>query len=226
MAASASALTLIKGELKLMAWSKIKTAVGIGGCVLVAGTTTLTVNCLLDRSIREMPPDWSAFAGDINDWHWVGGKINAYKDFGDGLLLSGRDYGDFTMSVVASVNNREASLAFRMQDKDNGYILVFCPAGTHWTQGNAAQLRLIKRTSEGEFELATFKGEKFAAVARKSKIELTATGPWFTVRLNGVKVLRDRDDTYATGRLGFRVCGDSTDPSDAPFSKLIINVKR
>src|SRR5580700_989313 len=104
-----------------MAWTKIKTAVVIGACVLVAGTTTLTVNRLLDPSIRKMPPDWSAFAGDINDWHWAGGKINAYKDYGDGLLLSGKDYGDFTMSVVASVNNREASVAYHMQDKDNGY---------------------------------------------------------------------------------------------------------
>jgi len=141
-------------------------------------------------------------------------------------LLSGRDYENFTMSVVASVNNREASLAFRMQDKDDGYILVFCPAGTHWTQGNAAQLRLIKRTSEGEFELAAFKGEKFTAVGRRAKIEVTATGPRFTIRLNGVKVLAHRDDTYATGRLGFRICGDSTDPSDSTFSKLIINAKR
>jgi hypothetical protein len=226
MAASASTLTLIKGALKFMAWIKIKTAAVIGACVLAAGTTILTVNCLLDRSIREMPPGWSAFAGDINEWHWAAGKINAHNDSGDGLLLSGKDYGDFTMSVVASVNNREASVAFRMQDKDNGYILVFCPAGTHWTQGNAAQLRLMKRTIEGEFELATYKGEKFAALGRKAKIEVTASGPSFTVRLNGVKVLRDRDDTYATGRLGFRICGDSTDPSDATFSKLIINVKR
>jgi hypothetical protein len=121
-----------------MAWTKTKTTVVIGAWVLVAGTTTLTVNRLRDRSIREKPPDWSAFAGDINDWHWAGGNIKAHKDYGDGLLLSGKDYGDFTMSVVASVNNREASMAFRMQDKNNGYILVFCPAGTHWTQGNTA----------------------------------------------------------------------------------------
>ena len=74
------------------------------------------------------------------------------------------------MSVVASVNNREASVAFRMRDKDDGYILVFCPAtATHWTQGNAAQLRLIKRTIEGEFELATFKGENLTPWGGRQK---------------------------------------------------------
>jgi uncharacterized protein (TIGR03435 family) len=43
-AAGASTLTLIKGALKLMAWTKIKTAVIIGaGVLLAAGTTTVTV---------------------------------------------------------------------------------------------------------------------------------------------------------------------------------------
>jgi hypothetical protein len=84
-------------------------------------------------------------------------------------------------------------------------------------------LRLIKRTIEGEFELGTFKGVKFDAVGRKAKIQVTASGPRFTIRLNGIKVLAARDDSYASGRLGFRICGGSTDPSDATFSKLIID---
>jgi uncharacterized protein (TIGR03435 family) len=43
-AASSSTLTLIKGTLKLMAWTKLKTSVGVVGAVLlaVAGTTTLS----------------------------------------------------------------------------------------------------------------------------------------------------------------------------------------
>src|ERR1022692_284157 len=43
-AASASTLTLIKGALKIMAWTKMKTAVVVGvGTLLAAGTTTVTV---------------------------------------------------------------------------------------------------------------------------------------------------------------------------------------
>jgi len=39
-----STLTLIKGALKIMAWTKAKTAIVVGASVLLAaGTTTLTV---------------------------------------------------------------------------------------------------------------------------------------------------------------------------------------
>jgi RNA polymerase sigma factor (sigma-70 family) len=44
-AASGSTLTLIKGALKIMAWSKAKTAVVVGiGVLLVAGTTMVTIH--------------------------------------------------------------------------------------------------------------------------------------------------------------------------------------
>ena len=43
-AASGSTLTLIKGALKIMAWTKAKTAIVVGvGVLLAAGTTTITV---------------------------------------------------------------------------------------------------------------------------------------------------------------------------------------
>src|SRR6266480_313210 len=52
-AASASTLTLIKGALKLMAWTKAKTAVVIGASVLLAiGTATVTI-----KEIWEHRPD-------------------------------------------------------------------------------------------------------------------------------------------------------------------------
>ena len=53
-AASASTLTLIKGALKIMAWTKVKTAVVIGASVLLAaGTTTVVVNQLLPAKVDE-----------------------------------------------------------------------------------------------------------------------------------------------------------------------------
>jgi RNA polymerase sigma factor (sigma-70 family) len=45
--ASASALTLIQGALKLMAWTKAKTAVVIGASLLAIGTTSVLMNQLL-----------------------------------------------------------------------------------------------------------------------------------------------------------------------------------
>lgn len=49
-AASGSTLTLIKGALKLMTWTKAKTAIVVGSIVLIAGTTTLTVKEIHERT--------------------------------------------------------------------------------------------------------------------------------------------------------------------------------
>src|ERR1019366_593092 len=47
-AASGSTLTLIKGALKLMAWTKAKTAIVTGAIVLLAaGTTTITLEKMI-----------------------------------------------------------------------------------------------------------------------------------------------------------------------------------
>src|ERR1035437_956875 len=61
-AASGSTLTLIKGALKIMAWTKAKMAVAVGvGILLAAGTTTVTVEKIkqhkADESWRVRPFD-------------------------------------------------------------------------------------------------------------------------------------------------------------------------
>jgi uncharacterized protein (TIGR03435 family) len=61
-AASASTLTLIKGALKIMAWTKAKTAVVVGaGILFAAGTTTITVKEIQDH--RTYP--WQVHPGNI-----------------------------------------------------------------------------------------------------------------------------------------------------------------
>jgi uncharacterized protein (TIGR03435 family) len=53
-AASGSILTLVKGALKVMAWTKAKTAVVVGiGILLATGTTTLTVTEIMRRQIND-----------------------------------------------------------------------------------------------------------------------------------------------------------------------------
>ena len=94
-AVSASTLTLIKGALKVMAWEKVRTATIIGVCALLTGSAVLTVINVTDHSIRTMPPDWVSFAGAVDAWHWSHGKITVHDDFGDGVLVSGKEYGDF-----------------------------------------------------------------------------------------------------------------------------------
>ena len=249
--ASASTLTLIKAALKIMAWTKTKTAVVIGGvCLLVAGIALISVSHRADQPFRNMPADWSVLAGNplmyglqvrrpdlesppgsapdgaSNQWHWGNGKITIHDDFGDSLLLSGKEYGDFTMSVIADAATREASLAIRMQDEDHGYILVFCPAGTAWSRHNPPHLAVVRRNLGGQGHkefLATFRGNKLNAVGHKAKIDVTASGPLIEVRLNGTKVLEVNDDTFLSGRVGFRAAGDPPFPCDATFSGLTIH---
>jgi uncharacterized protein (TIGR03435 family) len=63
-AASASTLTLIKGALKIMAWTKAKTAVVTGVVVLLAaGTTTITVKEIQEH--RTYP--WQVHQGLVTD---------------------------------------------------------------------------------------------------------------------------------------------------------------
>ena len=59
-AVSSSTLTLIKGALKIMAWTKAKTAIVVGaGVLLAAGTTTVTVKKIEARDA------WRVYPGDI-----------------------------------------------------------------------------------------------------------------------------------------------------------------
>jgi RNA polymerase sigma factor (sigma-70 family) len=58
-AVSASTLTLIKGALKIMAWTKIKIAIVVGaGVLLVAGTTEITIKEIQDYPWRVQNPDY------------------------------------------------------------------------------------------------------------------------------------------------------------------------
>jgi uncharacterized protein (TIGR03435 family) len=60
-AAGGSILTLIKGALKIMAWTKAKTAIVVGVGVLLAGTTTVTIKKIEARDAwRVWPGDFAA----------------------------------------------------------------------------------------------------------------------------------------------------------------------
>jgi RNA polymerase sigma factor (sigma-70 family) len=72
-AASGSTLTLIKGALKIMAWTKIKTAVVAGVIILaVAGTTTMFVQ----HERQQLPKPQPVASGETEfpkaSWHFAG----------------------------------------------------------------------------------------------------------------------------------------------------------
>jgi hypothetical protein len=185
--------------------------------VLTAGTTTVTVWELQNP----IPAGWLVISGDSKGWTKAGSKINAHTTAGDSILASSKQYGDFTLSVIASTTNREASLAFRMSDADNGYILVYSPDGTScpWDNG-IGQVRLDKRTAGKDDTIAYYHGPQFPSVGQPAKIEVTARGSFIEVRLNDVSVMQLEDTTYPMGRIGLRNFGDPDYPGDATFSDV------
>lgn len=217
--ASSSTLALAKGTLKLMVWAKAKTAMVIGACVLAAGTTTFTL-CSLARPVQDLPANWSVIDGDSNGWHWADGKINAHSSTFESILASSKVYGDVTLSAIVGTTNREASLAIRLQDTNNGYLVIFAPAGTPCPWNPAGYIQLIKKTDRQEVTLASYQGRLLASVGQSAKMEVTARGAVMEVRLNDVRILRVMDTTYATGLIGLRIFGDPDYPCDAAFSKV------
>jgi hypothetical protein len=200
-----------------MTWTKAKKAMVIGACVLAAGTTAITL-CNLERPIRSIPTDWSVISGEREQWKWANGKINAHSTMGDSILASSKQYGDVTLSAIASTTNREASLAIRLQDANNGYLIIFAPAGTH--RADAGHISLIKKTNKKKVTLATYLGRMFFTLGPSVKITVTARGPLIEVRLNNVSVLQVMDTTFTAGLIGLRIYGDPDNPCDATFANV------
>jgi hypothetical protein len=203
-----------------MAWTKVKTAMVIGAGVLVAGTTTLIL-CNLAWPLRSIPTDWTVIDGNSEQWHWAKGKINAHSITGETILASGREYRDVTLSATAGTTNREASLAFRLQDANNGYLVIFAPAGT--PREDAGCVLLIKKEEGTEVTLASYRGRVLSSLGQSAKIAVTARGSLIEIRLKDVRILRVKDTTYATGLIGLRIFGDPEYPCDSTFSNVTLN---
>ena len=217
-AASISTLTLIKGALKIMAWTKAKTAIVVSACVLLtAGTTTITIYNM-GKPMRTIQSDWSVISGDSGQWAFANGQIEAHTTTGDSIFASSEKYGDVTFSAIARTSNGEATLAIRLQDANNGYFAVFAPSGT--VPNTEGFVRLVKRVSGNEIRLATYQGQRLPAPGKSFKIKVVATGPLIEVFLNGANILRAHDATFTNGYIGLRVYGWGDYPCDATFSAL------
>jgi len=204
-----------------MAWTKAKTAIVAGVVVLLAAGTTTVIILNQERPLQGIPKDWTVLRGDSDAWTWANGKIYAHSTTGDCILASGKEYRDITLSAIASTTNREASLVIRMQDADNGYIVVFVPNGTLFPWDNGiGKIRLLRRTSESEVVLASYQGRIFSSIGQSAKITAIAKGSVIEVRLNDTRVLRVMDSTFATGLIGFRIFGDADYPCNATFSNV------
>ena len=176
--------------------------------------------------IRGIPKDWSCLSGDISQWDSDGNAIYGHTDKGDSILASARQYSDVTFSAMVSTTNREASLALRMQDPDNGYLVIFGPDGTSTASWNGGHVWLIKRKAGEEQQLATFNRGGLSAPGQFEKLTVIAKGPRFEVRLNDVTIIKTSDRTFTNGYIGLRIYGDPNYPCDGVFSNLTIRARR
>lgn len=220
-AAGGPTLELLKSALKLMAWTKIKTTVVVGACVLLAGAATYTVYNL-PTHIRRIPGDWTMISGDPAQWHSVSGTITGQSATGDCIVASSKEYRDVTLSANVATTDREASFAIRVQDPHNGYNLLFLPRDTPWAIENGAHISLIKRIDGKETSLGIYRGTGIPSAGQSARLTIKARGSDFVVELNGVKVLKIKDDTFSSGHVGFRIYGDPVKPCDATYSDVTI----
>ena len=202
-----------EGVLKFMGWTKARTAIVVSGCVLLAaGITTVTLYSA-NKPIQGIPENWSVLSGNREQWSATNGIITGHSTTGDSILASDKEYHNITLSMIASTTNREASLAIRMQDAKNGYLIVFIP--DPW-----GRIALLKKEFGNETALASYHGGILSSAGKSAKITVVARGPLIEVRLNGTSVLRVTDWTFTTGLIGLRIHGSRDHPCDATFSKV------
>jgi hypothetical protein len=199
-----------------MTWTKTRIAIVAGACLLLAAGTAAILIYNAGKPMREIQSEWSAISGDNGQWVFADGQIEAHTINGDSILASTKKYGDVTFSAIAKTTNREASLAFRMQDAANGYILNFTPVGSPGEPNGFVRLR--KRVGNDETTLAVYQGPRLAAAGKLAKIKVVAKGSSIQIFLNGADVLRAHDTNFTTGCIGFRVYGWADSPCDATFS--------
>jgi len=156
-----------------------RTAIIVSACLLLAAGIAVLLFYTQDETIRiqGIPRDWSGLSGDAAQWNWTGNTITGHSSTGDTILASTRQYGDVTLSAMVSSTNREASLAIRMQDADNGYVVIFGPDGTPTAAWNGGHIWLIRRKAGEERQLAVFNRRGLSAPGQLEKLTFSAKGP-------------------------------------------------
>ena len=119
------------------------------------------------KPMRTIQSEWSAISGDNGQWVFADGQIEAHTINGDSILASTKKYGDVTFSATAKTSNREASLAFRMQDAANGYILNFTPVGSPGEPNGFVRLR--KRIGNDEPRSQPIRDQDWSRPASRPK---------------------------------------------------------
>lgn len=200
--------------------SLLRKAALVGAGVLLAAGIAVAVVYLLGNSTRTVWKEWSVLDGNDGQWSFAGGKIHAHSTEGQSILASETEYGDVTFSATVSTTNRESSLAIRLQDSGNGYLIIFAPPRTPCPWNRSGFVAIIKKVSGNETTLVSYNKRTLLAIGQTAKLKVIARGPSIEVQLNGAKILHVNDSTYAAGRIGLRIFGDPTYRCDAAYSRV------
>ena len=201
-----------------MVWTKTKRAMVVGACILLVAEAVIITYYKLNQPVTGIPKHWTVLDGENEQWNSADGKILGHTTTFESILASDKEYHNATVSAIAGSTNREASLAIRMQDAKNGYIVIFAPAGT--PRGDAGHIAIVKRLDGNETTLGYYQGRVFSYMGQFAKITAVVQGPLIEIHLNDVRVLRVTDSTFTAGLIGLRIYGDPDSPCDAVYSNL------
>jgi DNA-directed RNA polymerase subunit RPC12/RpoP len=175
--------------------STLRTVALVGLCVLLAVGGATIAFCFLGNTVKTISTEWSVLDGNDDQWSFTGGKIHAHSTEGQSILASKKEYGAVTYSAIVSTTNREATLAIRLQDAGNGYLILFAPARTPCPWNRTGFVAIIKKVSGTDTTLVTYKKRKLSTLGQTAKIKVIAHGPAILVLLNGTKILETSDST-------------------------------
>ena len=214
----------IRKASKTMKSNIAKTVIIASAGLLLAAMITALIFRTANETIRiqGIPKDWSVLRGGTDQWSWKDNAIHGHTTAGDSILASTRQYDNVTTTARVSTTNREATLALRLQDTDNGYFAAFAPDGTAAARNDTSKISLLRRVAGQEKELALFIRRGLSAPGQLEKLTFSARGSRLEVRLNDVTILKTNDSTFASGFIGLRVYGDPKYPCDAVFSNLTV----
>jgi len=176
---------------------------------------------LITTSSSCIPNDWSVIGSGSGQWNCDGNIIQAHSSRGDSILVSDAMYSDVIITATVSTRNREASLAIRMKDAGNGYIIIFLPDGIAWNNG-VGGIWIVERTNYEESILDYYHNQDFTVIGQSVKISIAAIGSSLKVSLNDKLVLLVNDTTYVSGKIGLRINGDASLPCDSTFEDLVV----
>ena len=175
-----------------------------------------TGNCL--------PIDWQVAGKGL--WTCANNVVKAYSIDGNGFLLSKAVYRDAYFEATVSTKDREASLAIRMQDEDNGYIVVLVPGNTLWAKkvssgSGYSDFRIRKNGQESSLTKYNY-NISIPNAGELITLSVLASGSSFQVYINGKLAIQAYDETFKEGRIGLRIFGGSDIPCNSTFTNLIV----